>query len=64
MTPAARLMVEELAKLAKRGLTYKEAAWILNVRPRYVANLANKHGIAFRLERRGRKSHDEGSVAA
>ena len=54
MTPAARLMVEELTKLAQRGLGYREAAWVLEARPRYVANLAKKHGIIFKLERRGR----------
>ena len=55
MTPASRLMLEELNKLAKQGLGYREAAWVLDARPRYVANLAKKHGIAFKLERRGVK---------
>ena len=64
MTPAARLMVEELNKLAKQGLGYREAAWVLDTRPRYVANLAKKHGVAFKLERRGPKPRDEGRVSA
>ena len=55
MTPASRLMLEELSKLAKQGLGYREAAWVLDTRPRYVANLAKKHGISFKLERRGPK---------
>lgn len=63
MTPSSRLMVEELNKLAKQGLGYREAAWVLDARPRYVANLAKKHGIAFKLERRGAKHRDE-QVAA
>lgn len=63
MTPAVRLMIEELTRLAERGLSYAEAAWVLDVRPRYVANLAKKHGIAFRLERRGPKPRDEGRPA-
>ena len=49
-------MVEELNKLAAKGLGYKEAAWSINASPKYVANLAKKHGIAFKLERRGVKA--------
>ena len=64
MTPASRLMLEELSKLAKQGLGYREAAWVLDTRPRYVANLAKKHGISFKLERRGPKPRDEGRVSA
>lgn len=64
MTPAARLMVEELTRLAAKGLGYREAAWALKARPRYVANLAKKHGISFKLERRGPKPRDEGRPAA
>ena len=55
MTPSSRLMVERLSELSKQGLGYAEAAWVLDTRPRYVANLAKKHGIAFKLERRGPK---------
>ena len=55
-------MVEELNKLAKQGLGYREAAWVLDTRPRYVANLAKKHGIAFKLERRGPKTRTEQQV--
>ena len=49
MTPSTRLMVEELSKLAKQGLGYREAAWVLDTRPRYVANLAklNPDLLAF-----------------
>ena len=57
-------MVEELNKLAAKGLGYKEAAWVLDTRPRYVANLAKKHGISFKLERRGPKPRDEVRVSA
>ena len=64
MTTASRLMLEELSKLAKQGLGYREAAWVLDTRPRYVANLAKKHGVAFKLERRGPKPRDEGRVSA
>lgn len=63
MTPAARLMIEELNKLAAKGLGYKEAAWAINARPKYVANLAKKHGITFKLERRGPKPRDEERVS-
>ena len=63
MTPAARLMVEELNKLAAKGLGYKEAAWSVNASPKYVANLAKKHGISFKLERRGPKPRDDGRVS-
>lgn len=64
MTPAARLMVEELTRLAAKGLGYREAAWALKARPRYVANLAKKHGITFKLERRGSKPREDRQVSA
>lgn len=64
MTPATRLMVEQLKTLAEQELSYREAAWALIARPKYVANLAKKHGITFKLERRGPKPRDEGRVSA
>ena len=64
MTPSTRLMVEQLKALSEQGLGYADAAWALNARPKYVANLAKKHGISFKLERRGPKTRDEGRVSA
>jgi len=62
VTPATRSILKEIEALAQRGLGYREAAWALEARPRYVANLAKKHGIAFKLKQRGPKSRDEGRV--
>lgn len=64
MTPAARLMVEELNKLAKQGLGYREVAWVLGTTPNYVCKLAKKHNITFKLERRGPKPREDQQVAA
>lgn len=63
MTPATRLMVAELTKLAERGLSYSEAAWAIEADYRYVARFAKQYGIPFTLDRRGRKPHQQ-QVAA
>lgn len=64
MRPSSRLMVEELTRLAAKGLGYREVAWALGTTPNYVCKLAKKHGIPFKLERRGPKPREDRQVAA
>lgn len=64
MRPSSRLMVEELTRLAAKGLGYREVAWVLGTTPNYVCKLAKKHGIPFKPERRGPKPRDDGRAAA
>lgn len=55
MTPATRLMIEKLSALAERGFGYVEAAKEIGSDYGYVAGIAAKYKLKFKLKKRGAK---------
>lgn len=55
MNPATRLMIEKLNELALQGMSYAQAAAVIDGKYHYVAGFSRRYGIPFRLEQRGRK---------